>query len=134
MTSSPMALHSILRAMCTAGAQAQCSAGLSGDLQEGVVPRGVNKARGVFTGWGHLDRMQVLGGRLNQVFEFHDAVASRQQYDISLSSTDPFHIPFTEPWKRHLRLGIREKGLEVLGTTGTPRAPYRRSCSTTARR
>jgi len=68
------------------------------------------------------------------VFEFHDAVASHQQYDISFSSMDRLLLPFTELWKCHLRLGIREKCLEGLGTTGTPRAPYRQSCSTTARR
>lgn len=52
------------------------------------------------------------------MFGFHDAVASRQRYDIRLSETYPLLVPFTEPRERHLRVGIREKGLEVLGTYG----------------
>ena len=62
--------------------------------------------------------MQVLGGGLNQVFGFHDAVVSRQRYDIRLSSTDPLLASFTEPRERQLRVGLREKGLEVNGTYG----------------
>lgn len=67
---------------------------------------------------GTLIGVQVLGGGLNQVFGFHDAVASRQRYDMRLSSTDPLLASFTEPRERQLRVGIREKGLEMLGTYG----------------
>lgn len=67
---------------------------------------------------GTLIGVQVLGGGLNQVFGFHEAVASRQRYDIHLSGTDPLLAPFTEPLERQLRVGIKEKGIEVLGTYG----------------
>ena len=67
---------------------------------------------------GTLIGVQVLGGGLNQVFGFHDAVASRQRYDIRLSETDPLLASFTEPRERQLREGVQEKGLEVLGTYG----------------
>ena len=65
---------------------------------------------------GTLVGVQVQGGGLNQVFGFHDAVASRQRYDIRLSETDPLLASFTEPRERQLRVGVREKGIEVLGT------------------
>lgn len=67
---------------------------------------------------GTLIGVQVQGGGLNQVFGFHDAVASRQRYDIRLSETDPFLASFTEPRERQLRVGVRENGIEVLGTYG----------------
>lgn len=67
---------------------------------------------------GTLIGVQVLGGGLNQMFGFHDAVASRQRYDIRLPSTDPLLASFTEPRERQLRVGVQEKGLEVLGTYG----------------
>jgi len=67
---------------------------------------------------GTLIGVQVLGGGLNQVFGFHDAVASRQRYDIRLSETDLLLASFTEPRERQLRVGVRENGIEVLGTYG----------------
>lgn len=61
---------------------------------------------------------QVLGGGLNQVFGFHDAMDSRQQYDIRLSEKDLLLASFTEPRERQLRVGVREHGIELFGTCG----------------
>lgn len=74
---------------------------------------------------GTLIGVQVLGGGLSQVFGFHEAVASRERYDIRLTGTDPLLEAFTDPLERHLRVGIRDKGIEVMGTYGytEPAAP-----------
>ena len=41
--------------------------------------------------------MQVLGGGLNHVFGFRDAVASRQRYDLTLATADPLLADLTDP-------------------------------------
>ena len=67
---------------------------------------------------GTLIGMQVLGGGLNQVFGFRDAIASRQRYDVTLAQTDPLLAGLTDPREQQLRVGIRDKGIEVMGTYG----------------
>ncbi|MBI4000260.1 MAG: hypothetical protein HY348_00550 [Nitrospira defluvii] len=67
---------------------------------------------------GTLIGVQVLGGGLSRVFGFRDAAASRQRYDLRLAVSDPLLAEFTDPRERRLRIGIREKGLEVMGTYG----------------
>lgn len=67
---------------------------------------------------GTLIGVQVLGGGLNRVFGFRDAIESRQRYDMRLSATDPLLAELTDPSERHLRIGIRDKGLDVMGTYG----------------
>jgi len=67
---------------------------------------------------GTLIGVQVLGGGLNRVFGFRDAVASRQRYDLRLMAKDPLLAELTDPQERRLRIGIREKGLDVMGTYG----------------
>ncbi|MEK6801780.1 MAG: hypothetical protein AABZ34_03825 [Nitrospirota bacterium] len=67
---------------------------------------------------GTLIGVQVLGGGLNRVFGFRDAVASRNRYDLRLASADPLLAQFTDPLERRLRIGIREKELDVMGTYG----------------
>jgi hypothetical protein len=56
---------------------------------------------------GTLIGVQVLGGELNQVFGFREAVASRQRYDLQLTSTDPLLAELTDPSERQLRIGVR---------------------------
>ncbi len=67
---------------------------------------------------GTLIGVQVLGGGMNRVFGFRDTVASRQRYDLRLAGSDPLLAELTDPRERRLRIGIREKGLEVMGTYG----------------
>ncbi len=67
---------------------------------------------------GTLIGVQVLGGGLNQVFGFREAVASRQRYDLTLAATDPLLAELSDPQERTLRIGVREKHLEVMGTYG----------------
>lgn len=67
---------------------------------------------------GTLIGVQVLGGGLNQVFGFRDAIASRQRYDMRLAASDPLLAELTDPRERQLRIGIRDKGLDVMGTYG----------------
>ena len=67
---------------------------------------------------GTLIGVQVLGGGLNHVFGFRDAVASRQRYDLTLATADPLLADLTDPREQRLRVGIRDKGIEVMGTYG----------------
>ncbi len=67
---------------------------------------------------GTLIGVQVVGGGLSQLFGFREATASRKRFDMGLASGDPLLAPFTEPHERRLRVGIRNKGLEVIGTYG----------------
>lgn len=67
---------------------------------------------------GTLIGVQVLGGGLNQVFGFRDAIASRQRYGVTLAQTDPLLAGLTDPREQQLRVGIRDKGIEVIGTYG----------------
>ncbi|EFX60092.1 hypothetical protein DAPPUDRAFT_125537, partial [Daphnia pulex] len=67
---------------------------------------------------GTLIGVQVLGGGLNEVFGFRTAEVSRQRYDLHLSESDPLLAELTELRERHLRVGIRDKGIEVMGTYG----------------
>lgn len=67
---------------------------------------------------GTLIGVQVLGGGLNSAFGFRDAVVSRERYNIQLASSDPLLADLTDSLERHLRVGIRDKGIEVMGTYG----------------
>ncbi len=67
---------------------------------------------------GTLIGVQVLGGGLNEVFGFREALVSRQRYDLHLAAADPLLTDLTEARERHLRVGIRGKGVEVMGTYG----------------
>ena len=67
---------------------------------------------------GTLIGVQVLGGGLNKVFGFREAVASRQRYDVTLTPADPLLADLTDPLEQHLRVGLRGKGIEVMGTYG----------------
>jgi hypothetical protein len=67
---------------------------------------------------GTLIGMQVVGGGLNETFGFREAVVSRQRYDLRLAESDPLLAELTDPRERHLRVGIRDKGVEVMGTHG----------------
>ncbi|NOS79032.1 MAG: hypothetical protein HOP35_13915 [Nitrospira sp.] len=67
---------------------------------------------------GTLIGVQVLGGGLNDVFGFRAAEVSRQRYDLHLAESDPLLAELTDPRERHVRVGIRDKGIEVMGTYG----------------
>lgn len=67
---------------------------------------------------GTLIGLQVVGGGLNEVFGFHEAVVSRQRYDLRLAESDPLLAELTDPREQHLRVGIRDKGVAVMGTYG----------------
>jgi hypothetical protein len=67
---------------------------------------------------GTLIGVQVLGGGLNEAFGFREALVSRQRYDLHLAESDPLLAELTDPRERHLRVGIRDKGVEVMGTYG----------------
>lgn len=67
---------------------------------------------------GTLIGVQVLGGGLNEAFGFREALVSRQRYDLHLAESDPLLAELTDPRERHLRVGIRDKGVEMMGTYG----------------
>ncbi len=67
---------------------------------------------------GTLVGVQVLGGGLNQIFGFREAVASRNRYDVQLKTADPLLAGMTDPREQLLRIGLRDKGIEVMGTYG----------------
>lgn len=72
---------------------------------------------------GTLIGVQVLGGGLNGVFGFRDAVVSRQRYDLHLAAADPLVADLSDPRERQLRVGIRDKGIDVMGTYGYTESP-----------
>jgi hypothetical protein len=67
---------------------------------------------------GTLIGVQVLGGGLNEVFGFREAVVSRKRYGVHLAESDPLLAELTDPRERHLRVGIRDRGIEAIGTYG----------------
>ncbi len=67
---------------------------------------------------GTLIGVQVLGGGLNQIFGFQEAVASRTRYDVRLEAADPLLAGLNDPRERQVRVGIRDKGIDVMGTYG----------------
>lgn len=72
---------------------------------------------------GTLIGVQVLGGGLNGVFGFRDAVVSRQRYDLHLAEADPLVADLSDARERQLRVGIRDKGIDVMGTYGYTENP-----------
>ena len=67
---------------------------------------------------GTLIGSQVLGGGLNEVFGFQEAVASRQRFEVRFTPDTPVVASFTDPRERTLRLGNRDKTPEAFGTYG----------------
>lgn len=81
-------------------------------------PEELRALAGVPRAGGTLIGIQVLGGGLNKIFGFREAIASRQRFDIEFGHTDPVLTSFTEPRERRLSLGHREKPSDVIGTFG----------------
>jgi hypothetical protein len=80
-------------------------------------------------GGGTLIGTHVLGGGLNEVFGFREAVASRQRFEVHLKQEAAILSTFTDPREWTLRLGNRDKKPEALGSYGytqntTPVALY----------
>jgi hypothetical protein len=67
---------------------------------------------------GTLIGSHVLGGGLNEVFGFRDAVASRRRFDVHFKPEAAVVSTFTDPRERTLRLGNRDKTSEALGSYG----------------
>jgi hypothetical protein len=67
---------------------------------------------------GTLIGSQVLGGGLNEVFGFQDAVASRQRFEVRFTQDAPIVASLTDPSAHTIRVGNQEKTPEALGTYG----------------
>jgi len=71
---------------------------------------------------GTLIGVNVLGGGLNEVFGFKEAIPSRQHYEIRFSKTHPLVSGFTDPRESVLRIYSKknsvENGAAILGTHG----------------
>ena len=67
---------------------------------------------------GTLIGSHVVGGGLNEVFGFREAVASRQRFDVHFKQEAAIAATFTDPRERTVRLGNREKQSEALGSYG----------------
>ena len=67
---------------------------------------------------GTLIGSQVLGGGLNEVFGFREAVASRRRFEVHFNHEAPAVISLTDHRERTLRLGNRDKNSEALGSYG----------------
>ena len=67
---------------------------------------------------GTLIGSNVLGGGLNEVFGFREAVASRQRFEVHFQPEASVVSTFTETEERTLRLGNRDKTSEALGSYG----------------
>lgn len=67
---------------------------------------------------GTLIGSQVLGGGLNEVFGFREAVASRQRFEVQFNEEGPVVNWLTDHRERTLRLGNRDKQSDALGSYG----------------
>ena len=67
---------------------------------------------------GTLIGSHVLGGGLNEVFGFRDALDSRQRFEVHFKQEAAVASTFTDSRERTLRLGNREKKSEALGSYG----------------
>jgi hypothetical protein len=67
---------------------------------------------------GTLIGNHVLGGGLNEVFGFRDAVASRQRFEVHFKQETAVASTFTDSRERTVRLGNRDKNSEALGSYG----------------
>lgn len=74
---------------------------------------------------GTLIGSNVLGGGLNEVFGFREAVASRQRFEVHFQPEASVVSTFTETEERTLRLGNRDKTSEALGAMDIHRLPLR---------
>lgn len=67
---------------------------------------------------GTLIGSRVLGGGLQEIFGFREAVPSRQRFEVRFDSNAPFVSSLADPRERTLRLGDRTKNSEAFGTYG----------------
>jgi hypothetical protein len=67
---------------------------------------------------GTLIGSRVLGGGLQEVFGFREAVPSRQRFEVRFDSNAPFVSSLADPRERTLRLGDRTKNPDAFGTYG----------------
>ena len=67
---------------------------------------------------GTLIGSHVLGGGLNEVFGFGEALASRQRFEVHFKLDAAVASTFTDPRERTLRLGNRDKKSDALGSYG----------------
>ncbi len=67
---------------------------------------------------GTLIGSQVLGGGLQDVFGFREAVASRQRFEVRFKKEAPIFSSFTDAKERALRLGNRDTNPQAFGSYG----------------
>jgi hypothetical protein len=67
---------------------------------------------------GTLIGVNVLGGGLDEVFGFRDAVASRARFEIRFTAAASGLLPIMVPQEAVIRLGDRAKSQEAIGTYG----------------
>src|SRR5690348_6041121 len=61
---------------------------------------------------------QVLGGGLQEIFGFREAVPSRQRFEIRFDPDSPITSSLTDPRERTLRLGDRNQNPDAFGSYG----------------
>jgi peptidoglycan/xylan/chitin deacetylase (PgdA/CDA1 family) len=66
---------------------------------------------------GTLIALNVLGGGLNTVFGFTEAIPSRSRFEVRFARS-PLTEAFTDPLERVVRLGDRARQAEAIGTIG----------------
>jgi hypothetical protein len=67
---------------------------------------------------GTLIGSQVLGGGLQEIFGFREAVPSRQRFEIRFDLNAPIASSLADPRERILRLGDRNKNPDAFGSYG----------------
>ena len=67
---------------------------------------------------GILIGVNVLGGGLNDVFGFQEAVPSRERFELRFDQNESILSSFTDPRERVLRLGHRDKDAHAFGSFG----------------
>ena len=69
-------------------------------------------------GGGTLIGVQVLGGGLQSVFGFQEAIPSQQRFEVRFRGDAPVTSAFVDSKERTLRLGDRAKNPEAFGSYG----------------
>lgn len=67
---------------------------------------------------GTLIGSQVLGGGLQDLFGFHEAIGSKRRFEVRFREHVPLLVLISDPREQILRLGNREKNTKALGSYG----------------
>jgi len=83
-----------------------------------LTPEALQALAGFPRSGGTLIGSRVLGGGLQEIFGFREAVPSRQRFEVRFDPDTPIAASLTDPRERTLRLGDRAKNPDAFGSYG----------------